>query len=376
MAWAWGTTENVKSTKVEQEIAIPDEPHVEQFDPHSGEWLLNKFETYNQLRQFETAYWSRKYQMYVITRYDDVVFVLGNPEIFSSDQGNLIVENAYSTDNIQRITDAFVERCKEVIKPIDNLNISSIIQDLSAAVTAEIINPPFKKAEIEQYVKHIQQYHTGCVKYNIDDTGYNMFVDLLMSMSTELQVPPTGPGIYSELVTNNTEKTHLLSTFAEPAISWASSLTGALEILTLDLFSENKLDIILADRSLIPNLVNESMRFHASTGRLSRTVTQNITLHGVNLEPGTRVAICLESANRDPAMFPEPNKFLLGRNTNAHVAVGHSVLAKNLMQAWVEQLLDLYGRYKVLTDNKDLAYVITATGNNNMISNIYLSTDK
>jgi len=408
MAWAWGITENIKPTKVVQETTVLDEPHVELFDPHSGEWLLNKFETYKILRAGETANWSRKYQMYVLTRYEDVMFALNHPEIFSSEEGNLIVEdpvrfgktlgasdnpfhdtlkdivkNAYSKDNIDRIADAFAERCKELIKPVDNLNISEIIEDLSATVTAEIINPPFKKEEITQYVKHIQKFHTGSVKYNTDDTGYEMFTNLLMSMAGTLQVPPKGPGIYKEFVTNNPEKIHLISIFVGPAISGASSLTGALEILTLDLFRENKLDIILADRSLIPNLINESLRFHASTGRFSRTVKHQVTLHGVVLEPGTRVALCLESANRDPEMFPEPDKFLLGRNTNGQVAFGHGVhacvalaIAKRLMHVWVEQLLDLYGKYRVITDNKDLAYVITASGNDDMISNIYLSTDK
>ena len=402
MAWAWGNETETKTL-----VQKPTEPEVELFDPHSGEWLLNKFETYKQLRSLETAYWSKKYQMYIITRYDDVMFALSNPEIFSSVEGNLIVEdsvrfgktlgasdnpfhdtlknivkNAYSKDNIQRIADAFADSCKELIKPVDNLNISEIIEDLSATVTAEIINPPFKKEEIKQYVKHIQRHHTGCVKYNTDDTGYTMFADLLMSMAGTLQVPPKGPGIYSEFVNNNPEKIHLISIFVGPAISGASSLTGALEILTLDLFRENKLDIILADRSLIPNLINESLRFHASTGRFSRTVKQQITLHGVVLEPGTRVALCLESANRDPEMFPEPDKFLLGRNTTGQVAFGHGVhacvalaIAKRLMHVWVEQLLDLYGKYRVITENKDLTYVITASGNDDMISNICLSTD-
>jgi cytochrome P450 len=401
MAWAWGSI-----TEIKPKATV--EPEVELFNPHSGEWLLNKFETYKQLRLHKTAYWSKKYQMYVLTRYDDVMFALSNAEIFSSAEGNLIVEdhhrfgktlgasdnpfhdklknivkNAYSKDNIDRIANAFADRCKEVIKPVDNFNISEVIEDLSATVTAEIINPPFKKAEIKEYVKHIQKYHSGAVKHNTDDTGYHMFSDLLLTMAGVLQVPPTGPGIYKEFVTNNPEKIHLLSIFAGPAISGASSLTGALEILTLDLFRENKLDIILADRSLIPQLINESLRFHASTGRFSRTVTQNVELHGVNLEPGTRVALCLESANRDPSVFPDPDKFLLGRNTNGQVAFGYGIhacvalaIAKKLMQVWVEQLLDLYGKYRVITENKDLQYVITASGNDDMISNICLSMDK
>lgn len=405
MAWAWGTNTTAEIS-ADTAIQAPAEPEL--FDPHSGEWLANKFETYNILRGGETANWSKKYQMYVLSRYDDVMFALDNPEIFSSAEGNLIVENpanfgktlgasdnpfhdslknivknAYSADNLQRITDVFTESCKELIKPIDNLNISEVIEELSATVATEIINPPFKKEEIKQYVKHIQKHHSGAVKHNTDDTRYNMFVGLLMSMADTLKIPSKGPGLYKEVVANNPENIEMMSLFVDPAVSGASSLTGALEILTLDLFRENKLDIILADRSLIPNLINESLRFHTSAGRLSRTVKQQVTLHNVILEPGTRVALCLESANRDPAKFIDPDKFLLGRNTNGQVAFGHGVhacvallITKHLMQVWVEQLLDLYGKYRVITENKDLEYVITASGNNDMISNICLATAK
>lgn len=401
MAWAWGKPNNVQNVQTQETVEDVVEDVLEEtvedvvedtvedvvlFDPHSSEWLSNKFDTYNILRAGETANWSKKYQMYVLTRYDDVMFALNNPEIFSSDEGNLIVKNsarsgiyntvkdivnnAYSTDNIERIADAFAESCKELIKSDDNLNISEIIEDLSATATAELINAPFKKAEIKQYIKHMQKFYT-------DDSGHQMFTNLLRSMVDTLKIPAKGAGLYKEVVTNNLESTHLESVFVESATLVASSVTGALEILTLDLFRENKLGIILADRSLIPNLVNESMRFHTSTGRVARIVKQQVTLQGVVLEPGTRVVLCLESANRDPAMFSDPDKFLLGRNTAGQVAFDHNVtLTKKLMQVWVEQLLDLYGKYKIVTENTDLEYVITASGNDNMISNICLTTDK
>ena len=171
--------------------------------------------------------------------------------------------------------------------------------------------------------------------------------------------------------------------FTGPTISGASSLTGGLQFLTLDLFREKQLDMLLNDRSLIPNAVNESLRFHASTGRFSRTVTQPITMHGVDLKPGDRVALCLESANRDPLKFPNPDRFILDRNTSGHVAFGHGVhacialaISKNLMQSWLEILLDSYGPYKVDTQNSDLKYVLTASGNDDMITNIKISSAK
>jgi cytochrome P450 len=387
-------------------IGMPNINNIELFDPHSLDWLSNKFEIYKELRSKETAYWSKKYQMYVITRYKDVMFALNNPEIFSSGSGNLIIEsphrfgrtlgasdnpthnvyknivkNAYSKDNIERISNCFSERVKEILKPVDNLNISSIIEDLSATVTAEIINPPYKKDIVKDLVIQIQQHSKMAILKNTNDTQYNAFSSLLMTMSN-LKIPAKGPGIYNEYINNNPEQIELLSLYSGPALSGASSLTGALEILTLDMFRENQLDLIINNRDLIPQVINESLRFNASTGRFSRTVLKEIVMHGVLLKPGDRVALSLESANRDPDIFPNPNKFILNRNNSNHVAFGHGVhacialaISKSLMRVWVEHLLDIYGRYRVVTDNNQLCYVMTASGNNDMISNIIISKD-
>jgi cytochrome P450 len=386
---------------------------MELFNPHSNEWLLNKFEIYKELRSRDTAYYSEKYQMHVITRYDDVKFALGNPDIFSSGKGNLLIEdsirfnktlgasdnprhdiyknivkNAYSKDNIDRIAAAFSDRARELLSPVDNLNISEIIEDLSATVTAEIINPPIKKQEVKEYVMHIQRHATGAVSENIDDTMLIKFTDLFTDMIVTNKIPSTGPGIYHEYVNNNSHNFVLLpgklapSLYIGPAFSGASSLTGSLGILTLDMFRENQIDLVYKDRTLIPALINESLRFHASTGRFSRTVTKDIMLHGVALKEGDRIAVCLESANRDPSVFPEPDRFLVHRDTSGQVAFGHGIhacialaISKKLMQVWVELLLEIYGRYKVITNNCDLKYVMTSSGNNDMISNIIISPE-
>jgi cytochrome P450 len=380
---------------------------MELFNPHSNEWLLNKFEIYKVLRNRDTAYYSEKYQMHVVTRYVDVKFVLGNPDIFSSARGNLIVEdsyrfgktlgasdnpthdvyknivkNAYSKDNMDRIAAAFSDRAHQLLFPVDNLNISQIIEDLSATVTAELINPPIKKQEVKEYVMHMQRHASLCVAENIDDTMRIKFRDLFTHMINTEKIPSTGPGIYNEYVNSNPKRVNVRSLYIGPAVSGASSLTGALEILTLDMFRENQLDLVYKDRTLIPALINESLRFHASTGRFSRTVTKDTMLHGVALKEGDRIAVCLESANRDPAVFPDPDQFLIHRDTAGQVAFGHGVhacialaISKRLMQVWAELLLEIYGKYKVITNNCDLKYVMTASGNDDMITNIIISPE-
>ena len=189
---------------------------------------------------------------------------------------------------------------------------------------------------------------------------------------------PTGPGIYQEYMNNNPTGATVLSLFAGPCISGTSSLTGALQFLTLDLARENQLEKIMEDRSLIPLAINESLRFNASTGRFSRTVTKEITLHNVDLKPGDRVGLCLESANRDPLVFKNPDIFDLNRNTSGHLGFGYGAhacialaISKAVMNVYLDELLN-NGYYNVLTENKDLQYVMTASGNDDMISNIVI----
>lgn len=377
---------------------------MELFNPHSGQWLLNKFEIYKELRSSDVAYYSEKYQMYIITRYDDVIYALGDPETFSSAKGNLIIESidrfgltlgasdnprhdifknivkkAYSKENIQRISDSFSERAIELLSEKESINISDIIEELSAWTCAEIINFPYDKVKIKNLILGMQRHSSRAVTENIDESCSDEFRRIIEKYAVTDKSPAPGPGIYNEFITNNPANYHLLSLFMGPALSGASSLTGALEFLTLDIFRENQLDSLLADRSLIPNVINESLRFHASTGRFSRTVTKDITLHNVKLKPGDRVALCLESANRDSKMFPDPDKFNPARNTQGHLAFGYGLHAcialainKAIMAVYLTKLLDIVGRFKVTTANTDLVYVMTASGNDDMISNIHL----
>lgn len=395
---------------------------MEYFNPHAGPWLLNKFEAYKAFRASEIAYWSERYKLYVITRYNDILFALNNPEIFSSARGNLIVEHAkrfgrtlgasddpihsklkntvkqaYAKDNIDRIVNLFREKAEEYLSDKQTVNISDIIEHLSAWTIAEMLNYPFDKTVIKNLIVEIQRHAPLAVRVDADksyQSGYLKMFNFDPSitygvshvLSNVAKCPAHGPGIYKEYF-DNKDASGLdfdpRSLLSGPTLSGASSLTGALQFLTLDLYRENQLDMILADPSLIPNAVEESLRFNASTGRFSRIVTQDITMHGIDLKRGDRVALCLESGNRDPEKFPDPDKFDLYRDTTGNLAFGRGphacialAIAKAVMQAYLEILLKHFGKYKVLTKNEDLKYVITDSGNDDMISNIVIESGK
>jgi cytochrome P450 len=375
----------------------------ELFNPHSNEWLLNKFEIYKDLRRRDTAYYSEKYKMHIFTRYSDVKTILSNPDIFSSARGNLvnehefrfgrtlgasddpahsifknIVKNAYSKENISRIAEVFERNAKALLVK-KTLNISEVIEELSAWATAELLNLPYEKEKIKNLVLDIQRRSPLAVANSTNTASDDEFIKIVQ-WAIKSKIEPTGPGIYKEFIEKHpADLRPLISLFQGPTISGASSLSGALQFLTLDLYRHDIIETLLKNKQLIPVAIEESLRLHASTGRFSRTVTKDITLHGIDLVPGNRVAACLDAANRDPIQYDNPDQFDLNRNTTGNMAFGYGMhacialaISKSLMHKYLEVLLDQIGSYKVTTEDSNLSYVMTSSGNNDMIFNLVI----
>lgn len=64
--------------------------------------------------------------------------------------------------------------------------------------------------------------------------------------------------------------------------------------------------------------VEETLRYDTSTQLLARTTTADVTLHHRTIPAGGRVVLLVGSANRDPAVFPEPDRYDLTRPEPQH----------------------------------------------------------
>jgi cytochrome P450 len=71
--------------------------------------------------------------------------------------------------------------------------------------------------------------------------------------------------------------------------------------------------------------VEEFLRLYAPNAGFSRTATRDVELAGRPVRAGERVALVYPAANRDPAVFAEPDELRLGRTPNRHLAFGHGV---------------------------------------------------
>ena len=74
---------------------------------------------------------------------------------------------------------------------------------------------------------------------------------------------------------------------------------------------------------LLEPAVEEALRHRSPVQWVFRGTTREVEVRGRRIPAGKLVLVMIGSANRDPAQFPDPDRFVLPRSPNAHVAFGH-----------------------------------------------------
>jgi cytochrome P450 len=118
--------------------------------------------------------------------------------------------------------------------------------------------------------------------------------------------------------------------------------------LLLGLLSDpEQLEAIRADRSLIPQAIEEGVRWEPPLLTITRVATRDTELGGVKIPAGCTVMPMLGSANRQEDRYEDPNTFNIHRQAKANLGWGHGVhvclgmhLARLEMRTAINLLLD------------------------------------
>jgi cytochrome P450 len=112
----------------------------------------------------------------------------------------------------------------------------------------------------------------------------------------------------------------------------------------------DQLAALRADRSLVPNAIEESLRLDAPLHGLFRTSPRETRVGGATIPANAKVLVRFGAANRDPVRWPDPHRFDITRDLTSlrrHYAFGHGIhyclgapLARLEATAAVEAVLD------------------------------------
>jgi cytochrome P450 len=82
--------------------------------------------------------------------------------------------------------------------------------------------------------------------------------------------------------------------------------------------------LLAAAPELLPNAIDEMMRYHSAVASVRRMAVEDVSLRGKHVKAGDTVTLILAAANHDPAVFPDPDRFD-PRRANANRQLGFTI---------------------------------------------------
>lgn len=86
-----------------------------------------------------------------------------------------------------------------------------------------------------------------------------------------------------------------------------------------------ELERVRADLSLVPSALEEVLRYRSPVQATIRIAAEDTEIRGNAVRRGQRVVVWIGAANRDPAEFPDPDRFDVTRSPNRHLSFGHGI---------------------------------------------------
>ena len=123
------------------------------------------------------------------------------------------------------------------------------------------------------------------------------------------------------------------------------------------------------DPSLIPNAIEELLRYEPPAPHVGRYVAREVELHGQKVPAGSAMLFLVGSANRDDRRFPDGDRFDIHRKVGQHLTFGYGVhfclgaaLARLEGRIALDEVLKRFPEWDVDHDNARLAPTSTVRG--------------
>jgi cytochrome P450 len=341
------------------------------FNPFLPAHRNNPHATWRALRESEPVYWHPVFRMWMLTRYEDVLFVLRDKN-FTTDRSQVPLMrwvSRMSRDDVQfsamiernlltmdgpdhtrlrgLVSKAFTPRRVESLRPRLEQVIDGLLDDcaerdemelvrdfahpLPVIAIAELLGVPVAdrnlfahwSAQLVQLLDPLQA--SGGVESMRRATHeiFDYFGKLLRERRADPQDDLLSAMITAEQDGHRLEDLDLLALSSLLLVAGhetTSNLIGNAVLALLRHPDERKR--LQEDPTLIGSAVDEFLRYDGPIQFSDRAVKSDCEIGGKAIRQHQLVGIVLAAANRDPEQFPEPERLDIGRADNRHLAFG------------------------------------------------------
>lgn len=381
------------------------------YDPYDYGIDADPHPVWRRLRDEAPLYHNERYDFYALSRFQDVLDAHLDPETFSSARGTVLelmdepmdpapmifmdppehtrlrrlVNRAFSPRRIAALEERIRELCARYLDPLVDTGGFDYVADFGAKLPVMVVSSLLGIPEVDQ--DQVREWTDGTLHRDPGETkpgerarrasgrlfGYfQQHIDERRprprdDLMSDLMHTPLSADDGSERTLTDAE----LHTFYG-LISAAGNETVARFLgwaaTTLARWPDERARLA-ADPGLVPNAVEELLRYEAPSPIQARWVTRDVELHGHVVPAASKMALLTGSAGRDEREHGEPDRFDVTRRIERHVSFGHGIhfclgaaLARMEGRVAIEETLARFPTWEVDEDGLEMVHTSTVRG--------------
>lgn len=367
------------------------------FDPYSPAVDADPFPYYKRLRDEFPCFWSEEAQMWILSRYADIVSAGQDWQTYSSASGNLmtelpgragstlgssdppkhdrlrgLIQHAFMKRNLMALEEPIRAVAQEVfgqLKGVDNFDFKDTSSKFTVKVLMAALGLPMgaeaivdEKIVRENAVLMVQSDARTRAKGPEHIAAFNWMKDYAAQVIAMRRAEPRDDLIsnfaLAEIDGDRLDDNEVLLTTTTLIMAGVESLGGFMMMFAYNLATYlDAQKALVADPSLLPDAIEESLRFNTSAQRFRRRLMKDVELHGQTMKEGDFVCLAYGSGNRDERQFPNPDVYDITRKPRGHLGFGGGVhaclgtaIARMAVKIAFEEFHKVVPQYKRVAD--------------------------
>ncbi len=380
------------------------------FDPYDVAINADPYPAYERLREEAPAYYNDRYDFWALSRHADVEKALVNWQVFSNTRSDILdvikagvklppgvilfedppehtmhrglLSRVFTPRRMAALEDQVREYCVRCLDPLVGSNGFDIITELAAQLPMRVIGmllgiPEEDQVAVRDKTDADLRTRPGQPMKVREGTVANgdMFADYIEWRSKHPSDDLMTQLLNAEFEDGAGEKRTLtrdeVLTYTTVLAGAGNETTGRLIGWLAKLLAEHpdQRREVIEDRSLIPRVIDEALRFEPTGHATARYVMEDIDYYGRTIPAGSPILLLMAAANRDPRRYERPDVFDIHRDDISHLTFGfglHYCLGANLARlegrVALDELLNRFPEWDVDTDGMKLASTSTVRG--------------